>query len=49
MAANTLKLRAVVGDLMGHKRPDMPPPMLPYIQAAKATPPAPEQMTLDSD
>jgi hypothetical protein len=36
-----------VADLLAGKRPDMPPPILPYIQAARATLPAPEQMTLD--
>ena len=36
-----------VGDLLHGKRPDMPPPILPYIQAERAALPAPEQMTLD--
>lgn len=36
-----------VMDLLARNRPDMPPPILPYIQAARAELPAPEQMTLD--
>jgi hypothetical protein len=36
-----------VADLLARKRPDMPPPILPYIQAARAVLPGPEQMTLD--
>jgi hypothetical protein len=36
-----------VADLLGGKRPDMPPPILPYIQAARAAQPGLEQMTLD--
>jgi hypothetical protein len=37
-----------VAELLAHKRPDMPPPNLPYIQAARAVPSASQQMTLDS-
>jgi hypothetical protein len=36
-----------VENLLRHRRPDMPPPILPYVQAARATQSAPEQMTLD--
>jgi len=35
-----------VADLLNHKRPDMPPPILPYVQAARAAQHV-EQMTLD--
>jgi 16S rRNA G966 N2-methylase RsmD len=31
-----------------HARTDMPPPILPYVQAAKASLPAAQQMTFDS-
>jgi SAM-dependent methyltransferase len=37
-----------VADLLNRKRPDMPPPILPYVQAAKASLPAAQQMTFDS-
>jgi DNA modification methylase len=36
-----------IADLLDHKRPDMPPPILPYIQATRVGPPVPQQMTLD--
>jgi DNA modification methylase len=36
-----------VADLLRGIRPNMPPPLLPYIQAARAAQPAPVQMTLD--
>jgi hypothetical protein len=36
-----------IAGLLAGKRPDMPPPILPCIQAARATLPAPEQMSLD--
>jgi site-specific DNA-methyltransferase (adenine-specific) len=36
-----------IKDLLAGKRPDMPQSLLPYIQAAKAIPPAPPQMSFD--
>jgi len=38
-----------VAELLSGKRPDMPPPILPYVQAARAAMPTPEQMTLDGE
>jgi Restriction endonuclease len=37
-----------IKDLLTGKRPDMPQALLPYIQAAKAPPPAAMQLTIDS-
>ena len=36
-----------VAELLSGKRPDMPPPILPYVQAARMAPVAPDQLTLD--
>ncbi len=38
-----------IADLLAGRRPQMPPPMLPYIQAARAAAVAPEQVTLFGD
>jgi hypothetical protein len=38
-----------VAELLSGKRPDMPPAILPYVQAARAAMPTPEQMTLDGE
>lgn len=38
-----------IADLLGGKRPSMPPPMLPYVQATRGAPSAPEQASLFGD
>ena len=38
-----------VAELLSGKRPEMPPPILPYVQAARVAPAAPEQMTFDGE
>jgi hypothetical protein len=38
-----------IADLPGGKRPSMPAPMLPHIQATRAAPSAPEQVSLFGD
>jgi hypothetical protein len=35
-----------IADLLAGRRPQIPPPMLPYIQAIRATPNASEQASL---